>query len=102
MGKFKAMDGIVIRKLENVTIIFYDARTIYVFPTKGFGSIFHRWFYIERGSYINGWKDFRRLLMREKNLTLLHCHELAGIHNIASISTNRWPDLKEDEVCFKD
>lgn len=94
MPKFEA-NAIIVRELENLTIIFWDADSIYVYPnpreTWG-GVIFHKW-YVKRGFYRESWKDFRRQMLRQKHLTLLHCHVLANRYEISHVTTKRVLDL---------
>lgn len=100
MAKFRA-EGIIVRKLEKVEIIFYDSHSIYVYgrnnPT---GVIFHRW-YAPLGSYTDGWQDFRRKLLRYKKLDLNKCFELSHQHSVQSSGTGSRLDLKGKKVIYR-
>lgn len=101
MGRFKA-ESVLIRRLPEVTITFYDRDKIYV---AGRGSnrfsLFHRW-YASLGSYQNNWKPFRRELLRQKNLNLYRCHELAQKYDVLYMSTDRPPELREKTIRYRD
>ncbi len=99
MGRWRA-EAVIIRRMPEVTITFFDRETIYAFP-KGYanGTIFHRW-YAPRGSYGRGWEQFRRKLLRYKHLDLAKCHELADEHGILYIGTDRTPKLKQKKVKY--
>lgn len=97
-GNYFRADAILVRKLEHLTIIFYDSYTIYVYPDNGnIGSIFNRWD-ASRGSYVNGWKDFRRRLLRKKNLTVANCYEMAIKYGVVGNGTLRKLDLSGKKV----
>ena len=101
MGRWRA-EAVIVRRLPEVAITFYDRETIYVFPKgAGVGSIFHRWF-APRGSYTGGWEQFRRKLLRYKCLDLARCHELAEEHGVLAVGTDRTPKLKEKRIKFLD
>lgn len=66
MGRFKA-EGIIVREISDIRIIFWNSHVIYV--DGPFGMVaFHR-YYAPRGSYGAGWGDFRRKMLRYKELT---------------------------------
>lgn len=98
-GRYAA-EAIIIRELPELTIIFLNKETICVFPKKGSGTQFHRWF-AEKGTYQNGWKLFRQFLLVEKHLTYLHCFELAARYSIDSVSARSFPDLTGKLVKYK-
>lgn len=100
MGRFKA-DKIIVRLLSEVAITFYDKETIYVFPKGcGNGTIFHRWF-APRGSYGNGWSQFRRQLLRQRHLDLARCHELADRYGILYVGTDKPPKLNPEDIKYR-
>lgn len=100
MGRFKA-EKMVVRKLNGIEIVFWDGWTIYVRESDcQRWTIFHRWF-AERGSYSNGWQDFRRELMSQKRLTYLHCFEMAAKYGIASTTTDRELKFEGKEIEVK-
>lgn len=65
MGRFKAK-GIIVREISDIRIIFWNSHIIYVYGPHGMVA-FHRYF-APRGSYSGGWGDFRRKLLRYKDL----------------------------------
>lgn len=101
MGRFK-VQHVLIRRLPDVVIVFYNRETIYCFP-RGYsnGTIFHRWF-APRGSYVNSWQPFRRKLLRYKHLDIAKCHELADEHGVLYVGTDRGPNLKNKDIKYLD
>lgn len=94
MGQFKAKQGVIMRDMERLTIIFKDRETIWVLPKDGSTNvIFHRW-WAPIGSYKAGWGQFRRLLYREKKLDIATCYRLAHRYGIQSMGTTRAPTIK--------
>ena len=100
MAKFEA-EGVIIRKLDKVEIIFYSTRSIYVYGVNNItGVIFHRW-YAPLGSYGDGWKIFRQKLMQYKRLDLNKCFELAHVHQIDTAGSGGRLDLKGKKVIYR-
>ena len=91
MGRFKAQ-AVIIKRVDDLTIIFYDKENIYIKDNSHGWTVFHRWF-APRGSYGGGWKQFRHLLLYEKNITFAHCYRLAFRWDIQSQANVREPDL---------
>ena len=100
MGRFKAQ-GTIVRELPEVTVIFWDWKSIYVYDYRGRGVIFHRWF-APRGSYTGYWRDFRREMLRKKRLSLLKCYELAAQFDVQSIRTDRRLDLSKRRIIYRE
>lgn len=101
MAKFKA-EGITIRKLKGITIVFKDHETIWVLPQKSSTNIvFHRW-WSPRGSYTDGWQAFRRKMFRNKQIDLMACYRLAAKHHIESMGTQRKPHLNNQKIIKKE
>lgn len=100
MGRFKAK-GTIVRELPEVTVIFWDWKSIYVYDNRGRGVIFHRWF-APRGSYTGYWRDFRRKMLLNKRLDLLRCYEIAARFDVQSIRTHRRLDLSGRKVIKRD
>lgn len=97
MGRFRA-DAVIIRKVNDVRIVFYNKESIYVQnQTDGKWTVFHRWF-APRGSYNNGWRQFRHLLLYEKKITHTHCYHLAFRWDILSQITTKVPDLSKFKI----
>ncbi len=93
MGRFRA-DKIIIREDNGLSIIFYDAQSIYVMKDDGYGVVFHRW-WAPRGSYGHGtnWSAFRKGLMESKRISLSYCYELASKWDIQFMAARGWPNL---------
>lgn len=90
MAKFFCSDKIIVRLLPEITIVFYDRQTIYVYP-KGFnnGTIFHLWG-APRWDYTRKWKPFRtRLLRKSKDMDIAMCHKLADYYGVVYVGTCR-------------
>lgn len=100
MGRFKAK-AIIVRRLPEIEVIFWDAQSVYVYTLDGKGVIFNRWF-SARGSYGDYWQDFRRKMLRTKNLNLARCYELAASYDVLSIRTDRQLDLKGKKVDYRE
>lgn len=99
MGRFKA-NGIIVRKMDGLTIVFYDKYSIYAYPDRGFGCVFHRWG-STKGDYMNNWNPFRRKLMRYKHLDINKCCSLASYHQILIKSTDRKLNLENKTVILR-
>lgn len=97
MGRFKA-DGIVVREIGPLTIVFNSPQTIYIQDAQsGCKLVFHRWF-APRGDYATNWKPFRKKLMEYKRISFNRCLALADKHGVKVISAARLPDLKGKKV----
>lgn len=96
MGRFRA-DVVIVRDINNLRIVFYDKESIYVRAADGRWAVFHRWF-APRGSYNNGWRQFRHLLLYEKKITFEHCYRLAFRFDIPSQLVAKSPDLSKFKI----
>lgn len=94
--------GIIVRNLKNCKITFKDKETIAVEIGDGVIHYFHRWFDDRRGCYINGWRDFRRKMLRNKKLTLLSCILYANRYGIQIHSTTRPMELHGKKIIERD
>ena len=99
-GRYRA-EKIIVRRLPTIEIVFLDKQTICVFPNKGSGTQFHRWF-AELGSYDGGWKQFRERMLKYRNLTYVKCFEIAAQFDIESVSARGHPDLSDKKVEIRD
>lgn len=100
MGRFKA-EGVIVRELDEIAIVFWDSQSIYVYPSgHKKGVIFHRWF-AERGSY-RYWHDFRIRMLQRRHLTYLACFELAAQYDIVATLTDERLDLSKVKVIKRD
>lgn len=112
---FKA-EGVIVRRLDNLTIIFRDAESIWVEDSQQ-TLIFHRWF-APRGSYhgwANGkrtevrWGDFRRKMMRNRYsdsfshqpMQMRDCCQLAARCGVLIARTHRKLDLTGRKVIYR-
>ncbi len=87
-------NGVIVRHLGSITIAFKDKETIavkVVGDKHNITYLFHRWF-APLGSYTGGWRDFRRKMLRNKNLDLLSCIFYAQKYDIQIHRTTR--DIK--------
>lgn len=97
MGRYRAK-RIIIRELPEISIIFWDWSTIYVFPKgNGQGWLFHKW-YAPRGTYLSAWKPFKKKLMSTKNLNLAKCCQLADKYGVLGKSPVGKLDLSDKSV----
>lgn len=98
MGRFVAK-RVIIRELPEITIVFSGKSQIHVYskayPDRAY--IFHNWFG-PLGTYVEHFSPFRRKLLRNNDLTLQKCRELAEYHGVFVSSTDRPLDLKEKDV----
>lgn len=88
--------GIIKRDLKSITIYFKDRETIAVQVKDdpfNITYLFHRWF-APLGSYTGGWRDFRRKMLRNKQLDLLGCLFYAKKYDIQLWRTTRPLELK--------
>lgn len=88
-----------IREVDGLTIVFYDARTIYVKTTYGAWVVFHRWFHIERGFCTKNFKPFSKKLRHNKHLTLTDITSSAIQYEI-TIGASRAPKLEGKKVIY--
>lgn len=97
MGRFRA-NGIIVREISDIQIIFWNSHVIYVYGPFGMVA-FHRYF-APRGSYQAGWGDFRRKLLRYKELCWDNIFLIAAHYfDIVEIqSTDKKLDFKEKTV----
>lgn len=92
MGRFRA-EAIVIKKVDDLTIVFYDRERIYIKDKSHGWTLFHR-YYTQLGFYGSCWKPFRKLLMVEKRITFNHCYRLAFRYDIQSRAGVKPPNLE--------
>lgn len=98
MGRFSAA-RVIVRKLEDADIIFWDRRTIHL-ECNGSRFVFHRW-YAPNGEY-QEWRRFRQLLLTRKRITFRDVFELANAHDIffqSAVGNLKW-NKKPVEVRF--
>ena len=83
------------RDVNNIRIVFYDKESIYVRnnDTRQW-AVFHRWL-APKGSYNNGWRQFRHLVLYEKRIDFNHCYRLAFRLDIPSQFVSKAPDLSK-------
>lgn len=96
MGRYKA-DAVIIRRVGDLTIVFYDKENIFVKDNKHGWTVFHRWF-APRGSYNGGWRQFRHLLLYNKSITYNHCYRLAFRFEIQSVANVKGPELSNIKI----
>lgn len=93
-----ARDGhIGIREVDGLTIIFWDARTIYVKTTFGNWVVFHRWFHIQRNFCSNNFKPFSKKLRHNKHLSYSFIANTALKYDI-TIASARQPKLEGKKI----
>lgn len=89
MAKGWKAEAVIVRELPEITIVFLNSESIYAFPKDGGrGSVFHKW-WAPLGFYTAEWGDFRRKMLRNKNLTIRDCYRLANRHEVVAQSTGR-------------
>lgn len=96
MGRFRA-EGILIKRVNDLTIVFYNKKTIYITDDTHKWTVFHRW-YAPLGFYGTNWKLFRQLLRVEKEITFNHCYRLAFKYDIQSMANVGPPNLEGKQV----
>lgn len=102
--------GTIVRQLDNLTIIFWDAESIWVEDSNGHTAIFHRWF-APLGSYRGErggerqpirWRDFRRRMLRKKtDMTIWTCCRMAEHYGVQVAGTTRKLSLKGRKVIYR-
>ena len=96
MGRFRA-EAVIVREVNDAVIVFYNKESIYVKNVaNGQWTVFHRWF-APRGSYNDGWRQFRHLLLYEKKISYAHCYRLAFRWDISS-QIAKSPDLSKFKI----
>lgn len=97
VGRFRA-ESVIVREANEIRVVFYNHESIYVHDlAHDTWVIFHRWFR-PIGSYNNGWRQFRHLLLYVKNLDMAHCYRLARRWDIQSCRAKAPPDLSKFKV----
>lgn len=94
-GRYRAK-AIIVRQINNIEIVFYDSKSIYVKSEYGVWIVFHRWF-AGAGSYIKGWKQFRHLLMYVDSVDFAYCHRKAFQLDVPS-QVSKKPELEGKTV----
>lgn len=91
MRHFRA-EAVIIKKVNDIEIIFLDRERIYVKDCKnGRWTLFHRFY----APYYKGWAQFRHLLLYEwRNLDYNHCCRLAFRWDVKSQTVSSGPSLK--------
>ncbi len=82
----------VVRKVNNMVILFYDATTIYVKHRYGVNR-YDRWFVKQRGFYTKNWKPFRQYLIETLDLSMPYINSLAEKYEINIGWTDKMPDI---------
>lgn len=95
----KSNGRVGIREVDGLTIIFYDARTVYVKTTFGAWVVFHRWFHVKRGFCTNNFKPFAKKLRHNRHLTYNFIVQKAQQFDI-SINASRQPNLEGKEIVY--
>lgn len=98
MGRYKSK-CVWVREIEGGRVVFKDRETIWLINDEGANIVFHRW-WAPRGSYAP-WREFRRKLWRNKNLTADTCIFYAVKFGVTHFSTLREPRKKEGEKWTK-
>lgn len=69
---------ISIRKVDGLTVVFYDARTIYMKRDRDyFWTIYHRWFHRQRGFCTTKWKPWAKAIRHNRHLDMTKITEKA-------------------------
>jgi hypothetical protein len=96
VGRFRA-EAVIVKRVKDLTIVFYDKEHIFIKDSNHGWTVFHRW-YAPLGSYNGGWRQFRHLLLYEKNITYNHCYRLAFRWEIQSMANVKEPDLSKFKI----
>ena len=96
MGRFRA-EAVTIKRVDDLIIVFYDKKSIYIKDDKHGWTVFHRW-YAPLGSYTGGWQQFRHLLFYEKRITFNHCYRLAFRWDITHMAGVKAPNLDNKPI----
>lgn len=96
MGRFRA-EAVTIRRVDDLTIVFYDHKNIFIKDGRNGWTVFHRW-YAPLGSYNGGWRQFRHLLLYERNITFNHCYRLAFRYDIQHMANVDGPNLDNKPI----
>ena len=98
MKHFRA-EAVIIKRVNNVEIIFWNKEEIYVRNTDtNQWTLFHRYF-APKGSYTGGWSQFRHLLLYEwAHLDYNHAYRLAFRWGILSQNVGKGPDITKVRI----
>ena len=90
-------EKIRMRKVDDLLIMFYDKRTVFVKHHYGV-SCYHRWWVRERGYHARCWKPFCESLARtRRHLTWGDVNALAERFDI-SVTGGEMPKVKEEDI----
>lgn len=97
MANPKMRNRIMIRKLEDGSIVvFYDKSTVYL--KKGTQHlVFHRWF-TPKGFYASNYKPFCELAKRKKHLTMYSLISAGSEHDVSYSMARKIPLPKDSEI----
>lgn len=88
----RGFETILVRDVNNMHIVIYDERTVYIKSNGLITYCFHRWFHSKRNFYTENWKPFILLLRKKKNFTFTEVLRMAYDLDIV-VQAGRLPDL---------
>lgn len=97
MGRYKA-ERTIIKLFPDLTIVFYDHKSIYVYPSGDQrGYIFHSW-HAPLFNYRDNWLPFKKALLKRRYLDSETCWSLAYDYGVPYKTASSRPEIKGKPV----
>nr|DAW32283.1 MAG TPA: hypothetical protein [Caudoviricetes sp.] len=93
----KICDTISIRKVNDLILVFYDAKTIYVKSKLGLVA-YERWFMRQRMFYSNNFRPFSESLKQNRHITLEYINRLAEMYDITVSNVHQLGDFGNKKI----
>lgn len=93
----KICDTISIRKVNDLILVFYDAKTIYVKSKWGLVA-YERWFMRQRMFYSKNFRPFSESLKQNRHITLEYINRLAEIYDITVRNVHQLGDFGDKKI----
>ena len=93
----KICDTISIRKVNDLILVFYDAKTIYVKSKWGLVA-YERWFMRQRMFYSKNFRPFSESLKQNRHITLEYINRLAEMYDITVSNVHQLGDFGDKKI----
>lgn len=91
---------ISIRKVDGLTVVFWDCRTIYMKRDRDFfWTVYHRWFHRKRGFCTTKWKPWAKAIRHNRHLDMSKITEKA-IELGITVAGGSAPKLEGKEIIY--
>ncbi len=93
----KICDTISIRKVNDLILVFYNAKTIYVKSKWGLVA-YERWFMRHRMFYSKNFRPFSESLKQNRHITLEYINRLAEMYDITVSNVHQLGDFGDKKI----